>query len=149
MHYFEAHYYDRFAWNVFTDISYLMDFLKGDDVDIVLAGIELEDSVKDAAEGDKSGRIWAYLVEDEDDERASVSEKIRKYSRADKIYRDLLEIYSHKTNIRYRSEAIVNDKTDIYAFVSAAGGVGTSTIASATAIGYAKFENVLYINLAD
>lgn len=147
VHYFEAHYYDRFTWNIFTDISYLTDFLRENDVDIVLAGIEMADSVMPVAESDKSGRIWAYLVEDEDDERVFGNEKIRKYSRADKIYRDLLEIYSHKTNIRYRSKAIVNDKTDIYAFVSAAGGVGTSTIACAMALNYAKFENVLFINL--
>lgn len=147
VHYFEAHYYDRFAWNVFTEISYLTDFLSGNDVDIVLIDIELADSVRSIAESDKSGRIWAYLAEDEDDERASGSDKIRQYARADKIYRDLLELYSHKTNIRYRSGTLVDDKTDIYTFISAAGGVGTSTVACAVALNYARFENVLYINL--
>lgn len=147
VHYFDAHYYDKFTWNIFTEISYLVDFLCGNDVDIVLAGREMADSAGAAAAKDEGGRIWAYLVEDEDDKLPEGSCQIKKYARADRIYRDLLEVYSHRTSINYRNEAGANNQTDIYTFVSAAGGVGTSTIACAMALNYARFEKVLYISL--
>ena len=147
VHYFEAHYYDKFTWNIFTELSFLVDFLRGNEADIVLVGREMADSVKDMAAKDKDERVWAYLVDEEEDKLPDGSGRIRKYARADSIYRQLLDIYSHRTNIHYRSESVANSRTDIYAFVSAAGGVGTSTIACAMAQSYARFEKVLYISL--
>lgn len=144
--YFQTHYYDKFAWNIFTEESYLLTYLSTNDTDIVLIGREMESIIDKLPGGNDGEKTWAYLVEDIDDEMPSDIHQIKKYSRADKIYRDLLEVYSHKTNIHYKNAALVNNKTEIYAFVSAAGGTGTSTIASAVAENYAKFENVLYIN---
>jgi Flp pilus assembly CpaE family ATPase len=147
--YFQANYYDKFSWNVFTESSYLVDFLGKKAADIVLAGKELSDSVEKMFGGKKeSGEaIWAYLTEDMEEEVPSGMYQIEKYARADKIYRELLNLYSHKETIHYRSESMVDDKTEIYAFVSAAGGNGASTIACAMAQGCAGLEKVLYINL--
>ncbi|MBD5453556.1 MAG: AAA family ATPase [Lachnospiraceae bacterium] len=145
VHYFDAHYYDKFTWNIFTELSFLVDFLSGNEVDIVLVGKEMADLVKDEAAKDE--RIWAYLVDDEEDKLPDGSSRIRKYARADRIYRELLDIYSGRNSIHYRSESVANSRTDIYAFVSAAGGVGTSTIACAMAQSYARFEKILYISL--
>lgn len=147
VNYFMVHYYDKFTWNIFTESSYLTDFLKENDVDIVLAGKEMEEQLKTVADNDKSESIWVYLTDDEEEEIQSAGHKLEKYVRADKIYRELLELYSGKPNAQYRKGAIVNNKTDIYAVVSAAGGVGASTIACAMARRFADFENVLYINM--
>lgn len=147
VHYFEAHYYDKFTWNIFTELSFLVEFLQENEVDIVLAGREMADLIKRVDAKDKSERIWACLTEDEDEELPDGSSRIKKYARADRIYRELLDLYSQRTNIHYRSESVVNSQTDIYAFVSPAGGVGTSTIACAMARSYARFEKVLYISL--
>lgn len=145
--YFQVHYYDKFVWNVFTETTYLMDFLKNGDVDLVLLGSELRNQVDFSVLQGKEDRICAYLVDDLDENESANIHQLEKYARGDKIYRDLLELYSLKSNIHFQNAAKVNDKTEIYAFVSPAGGVGTSTIASAVAQNYAKFEKVLYINL--
>lgn len=146
-HYFQTHYYDRFIWDVVTEESFLIDYFNTNDADIVLIGEEIKIAIDEIRSKENDEKIWAYLVEDIQKETSADIHKIAKYSRADKIYRDLLELYSHKTNVRYRNAAIVNDKTEIYAFVSAAGGTGTSTVAVAMAQNYAKLEKVLYINL--
>lgn len=147
MHYFQVHYYDKFVWNIFTEASYLVDFCKNNDVDVLLLGYEMKSEVDLHSLGKKGECILAYMVEDSLIEEIKDIYQLEKYSRADKIYRDLLELYSHKANIHFRNSAVVNDKTEVYAFVSPAGGCGTSTIASAMAQNYAKFEKVLYVNL--
>lgn len=145
--YFQVHYYDKFIWNIFTEPDYLTKFLESGDVDIVLLGNELKDQVDLASLQRKGERVCAYLVDDLEERETDTIHQVEKYARGDKIYRDLLELYSLKSNIHFQNTAMVNDKTEIYAFVSPAGGVGTSTIASAAAQNYAKFEKVLYINL--
>ncbi len=152
VHYFQSHYYDKFAWNVFTEFSYLMDFLKENDADIILAGEELKNELAAIPDAVKKESVCAYLTED--DEKEVVDDggeqsvfKIEKYVRADMLYRELLDLYSKKANVHYNKGGIINDKTDIYAFVSPAGGAGCSTAACAAALGFAGFEKVLYINL--
>lgn len=146
--YFQAHYYDKFSWNVFTQVSFLMDFLEEKNVDIILFDKEMEHSVKEIVK-ENENKLWAYLVEDKDEETSMRLNKIEKYTRADNIYRQLLELYSHISNAHYHNTAIVNEKTEIYAFISSNGGCGTSTIAYAMAEHYAKYEKVLYLNLED
>lgn len=148
VHYFQEHYYDKFTWNIFTDITYLLDFCGQKDVDIVLLGEEMAREAETFSIGAGKNSVWAYLAADMEAEETGVEvQRIVKYCRADKLYRSLLELYSQKENVHYQSGTIADSKTDIYAFVSAAGGVGTSTIACAMAQSYAKFEKVLYINL--
>lgn len=145
--YCQKHYYDKFSWNIFSDFSYLKEFVEKQAVDIVLLGREMEDEAAALAEKNNGESVWMLLVNDIDDEVSRGFSQIQKYARIDRIYRDLLEAYSGKEHIHYRSTAIVNDKTLIYAFVSASGGAGTSTLAVAAAKYYARLEKVLYINL--
>lgn len=150
VHYFQSHYYDKFTWNVFTELPFLTDFLKEKDADIVLVDKELKNELEAALSGIKKESICAYLTEDKEEALNDKEQdifKIEKYLRADKLYRELLELYSKKSNAHYHKSGIINDKTDIYAFVSPAGGVGCSTAACAAAQGFARFENVLYIEL--
>lgn len=145
--YCQKHYYDKFSWNLFSDFAYLTEFVQKQSVDIVLIGREMESDAAELAKKRNNETIWVSLVDDEDDKVPEGFRKIRKYSGIDRMYRDLLEAYSEKEHIHYRSTSIVNDKTAIYAFVSASGGVGTSTLAAAVAKYYARLEKVLYINL--
>lgn len=145
--YFQKHYYDKFSWNIFSDFSYLTEFVEKQSADIILIGKEMEQPAIELVEKENDESVWMILVDDEDDMVSDGFLKLRKYARVDRIYRDLLEAYSGKEHIHYRSAAIVNDKTAIYAFIAASGGVGTSTLASAVAKYYARLEKVLYINL--
>lgn len=151
VHYFQSHYYDKFAWNVFTGFSFLMDFLKEKDADIILVGEELKSELEAVPAAVRKESICAYLAEDEDgetfDDREQSIFKIEKYLRADKLYRELLELYSKKSNIHFNKASVINDKTEIYAFVSPSGGAGCSTAACAAAQGFARYEKVLYIGL--
>lgn len=145
--YCQKHYYDKFSWNLFSDISYLAEFVERQAVDLILVGREMEEAASALAEKTGGESVWVSLVDDPDDEVPKDFSKIQKYARIDRIYRDLLEVYSGKEHIHYRSAAIANDKTTIIAFVSASGGVGTSTLAVAAAKYYARMEKVLYVNL--
>ena len=145
--YCQKHYYDKFSWNLFSDFSYLSEFVQKQSVDIALIGREMEQEAAALAEKKNNETIWVSLVDDEDDKAPEGFRKLQKYSGIDRIYRDLLEAYSATEHIHDRSAAIVNDKTAIYAFVSASGGVGASTLAAAAAKYYARLEKVLYINL--
>lgn len=147
-HYFQAHYYDKFEWNVCTRKAYLKEFLEEHkDAELVLVGREMLDEAELELLKENSGKGWACLTDEIDESLPEEINQLEKYCRADKIYRDLLELYSRQANIHYHNAAITNDKTEIYAFVSAAGGTGTSTVAAAMAHNYARFERVLYINL--
>ena len=137
--YFQVHYYDKFIWNIFTETIYLLDFLRDNDADIVLLGNELKEELDLSVLSGTGDKICAYLVEDL--KESENEHQLEKYARGDKIYRELLELYSLKSNIHFQNTATVNDKTDIYAFVAPAGGVGTVAQSSAA------LENVLYINL--
>lgn len=145
--YFQKHYYDKFSWNLFSDFSYFSEFVESQSVDIILIGREMEAAAEALAEKNNGESVWVSLVDDIDDEVPHGFFRLQKYAGIDRIYRDLLEAYSGKEHIHYRSAAIANDKTTIYAFVSASGGTGTSTLAVAAAKYYARLEKVLYINL--
>lgn len=145
--YCQKRYYDKFSWNLFSDFSYLTEFVTKQDADIILVGKEMEQAAVELAQNADNESVWISLVDDEDDVAPEGFRKLQKYVGIDRIYRNLLEAYSDKEHIHYRSTAIVNDKTAIYAFVSASGGVGTSTLAIAAALYFARLEKVLYINL--
>lgn len=143
--YFQVHYYDKFVWNVFTQTEYLKEFLKNEGADIVLVDEEVKSQQETEKWEEKGDFIFAWLVEElKEDEK---QEQILKYAKGDTIYRQLLELYSRKKSIHFQNTAAVSGKTEICAFISPAGGVGTSTIACAAAIHAAALEKVLYLNL--
>lgn len=143
--YFQVHYYDKFVWNIFTQTEYLEEFLKSEGADIVLLDEEVK-SQPGTEKWKKTGDyIFAWLVEEL--QEGEKEEQILKYAKGDAIYRELLELYSKKKTIRFQNTAAVSGKTEICAFISPAGGVGTSTIACAAAIHAAALEKVLYLNL--
>lgn len=148
VNYFNSHYYDRFQWNIYTQSVYLQQIFQSDAADLILVGEEMEPELQELDEAVRESRLWAYLVEDADGQEED-DRYMEKYRRADRIYKDLLDLYAKKEHVRYENTSIVSGKTTFIAFVSAGGGIGASTIACAAAKGISRMEKVLYLNLED
>ncbi|MDE6204044.1 MAG: hypothetical protein K2G19_11285, partial [Lachnospiraceae bacterium] len=146
VNYFNSHYYDKFQWNVYTQSEYLQHIFESDTADLILVGGEMESGLQSLDEKLRDGRLWAYLV-DEDDGQEEGIWYLAKYRRADQIYKDLLDLYARKEHARYENTSIVSGKTTFIAFISAAGGLGASTIACAAAKSFSQMEKTLYLNL--
>ncbi len=72
---------------------------------------------------------------------------ICKFQKADLIYKQILSVYSEKAS-SITGFKMSGDEGQIIAFCSASGGVGSSTMAAACAMHFAKKEHkVLYLNL--
>ncbi len=148
INYFNSHYYDKFQWNVYTQHEYLGQIFQANEVDLILVGQELEAELQKLDNVLKEGQLWAFLAEDIGEQGDGIR-YLEKYRRADQIYKDLLDLYAKKENVRYENAAIVSGKTTFIAFVSAAGGSGASTISCAAAKAFSCMEKTLYLNLED
>lgn len=148
VNYFNAYYYDKFQWNVYTQPAYLEQLFVSDKADIILVGEEMKAALQKLDKKLLMGKLWAYLtvdtVETEEGEHC-----LSKYRRADWLYRELLDLYAKREHVHYETRPIVSGKTAFITFVSAGGGTGASTIACAAAKAFAAVEKVLYINLED
>ncbi len=144
--YFNAHYYDRFSWNVYTTLDYLLHSFEPSKTDILLLGEELKGRIGSEFVESLGNCQAVYLIDRLDDESDEELYRIEKYHCAEKIYQDLLEIYSQKSSIYYANAALINSNTEIYAFIAPCGGIGTSTVALAAAKRFARTERVLYLN---
>lgn len=112
--------------------------------DIVLMNID-----KDISAELPDYLIYAYLGDSNEIDTYKGKMVINKYQRVDLIYKQLISLYSEKasSNIGFKSNAYT-DCCKI-AFVSVAGGVGTSTVAVALAMRMAKSSKAMYLNLED
>jgi len=144
--YFNTHYYDRFSWNVYTTLDYLLRSFEPSKTDILLLGEELRGKIDSEFMESLGNCLAVYLIDRLDDEIEEERYTIEKYHRAEKIYQDLLEIYSQKGTIHYANVALIDSNTEIYAFIAPCGGIGTSTAALAAAKRFARTERVLYLN---
>lgn len=144
--YFNSHYYDKFQWNVYTHSSYLYQTFQSNTAGIILVGEEMKPELEKLDETLREGRLWAYLVEDAKEQKEGIWQ-LEKYRRADRIYKDLLDLYAKRGRGPYIDTTIVSGKTTFIAFVSASGGMGASTIACAAAKALSQMEKVLYLNL--
>lgn len=149
VNYFNSHYYDKFQWNVYTQSVYLQQIFQSNTADLILIGEEMKSELQNLEEALRESQLWAYLVEEDDYQEEEGRWYLPKYRRADQIYKDLLDLYARKEHVRYENTAIVSGKTTFIAFVSAAGGMGASTIACAAAKAFSQIEKALYINLED
>ena len=146
VNYFDAHYYDKFQWNVCTQLQYMRRMVQTDKVDIILIGEEMKEEFWESDWKLLEGKLWAYLTENEGGQKDG-EWHFRKYRRADEIYRDLLDFYATKEHIQYENLSIISSKTTFITFVSVSGGNGASTIACAAAKACSQMEKVLYLNL--
>lgn len=137
-------YGDKTDVNVFTEIRYLDDYIKTHTYDVILFGAEYEQESED--------KRWAcptaVLAEQIYAKEIYSGHHIRKYQRCDRLFQDILQIYSDSGKVK---QIYDNQESDqqcrLYVFGAAAGGVGTTTIARAYAKKHALFEKVLYLDM--
>ena len=91
---------------------------------------------------------FAYFCESNSITSLYGERTIGKYQKIELIYKELLSIFSESSSYNLENTNSTDEKCNIIMFSSAAGGVGCSTLAVASAIHLAKRQKqVLYLNL--
>lgn len=140
-----AKYPDQLVIYSFTDKEVALAQLEENKIVVFLAGENFNIDTKSLP-----SRVgFAYLVDNPEIESFRSEDVVCKYQKADLIYSQILSIFSENSTISLRSK-IGGSKTEIYSFTSAAGGVGTSSIAAAFAKNLAeRGKEVLYLDLGE
>lgn len=144
--FFEREYGDKLEISHFSDVEYLMESMEEHPADFILFGEEFEENALSYA--NKLSCTWAVLINQmyETDNDSFI--RIAKYQRADRLYKAILDAYSQGSKVkRLGSLNKDNEKTKVYVFLAAGGGVGTTTIARAYARKCAVYEKALYLDL--
>jgi len=144
--FFEREYGEKMEVSFFSDIQYLQESGKCRTADVVLAGEEFEKET--AAVSRNMPWVWAVLADQMYEGGNDETVRIAKYQRADLLYKAILDLYSQGGRVR-RFVAPDNDGNGcrVYGFLSAGGGVGTTTVARAYAAKCASYEKVLYLDM--
>ncbi len=143
---FEREYGEKMEISVFSDIRYFQESEKSRSTDVVLFGEEFEKEA--VAVSRNMPWVWAVLAaqiyEDGNDDVV----RIAKYQRVDMLYKAILDLYSQGGRVRRFSDLNNNGNAcRVYGFLSAGGGVGTTTVARAYAAKCALYEKVLYLDM--
>ena len=141
---FDSMFSDKLQVSYFSDFDLAIEKINnGLKSDVIL----LDTNYKSLVEKIKSKTVIAYFSDLNEVDTYNGLPCISKYQRVDLIYRDVLRLFSEKSNsqITYKIESESN--CFVTAVVSASGGVGSSTVASALAK-YKRRENknVVYLN---
>ncbi len=138
---FSAKYESRLEIYSYTDPDMALNSLESIRADVFLANERYEIPVKDLP-----GRCgFAYFVEENGLETFRGQTAVCKYQRADLIYNQILSIYSEKAEGSMKGGS---GTAEMFWFTSAGGGCGSSSMAAAAAISFAKKGNkVLYLGL--
>ncbi len=140
---FNNKYADELEIYSFTDLDAASACLEEKKIDVFLASdnFKIESNMLPKRCG------FAYLVESLDISFVDKHKAICKFQKGELIYKQILSIYSeHIPNIS-GAAAIENGAMKTIVFTSPCGGVGTSTVAAASAIALANAgQRVLYLN---
>lgn len=144
--FFEREYGEKMEISFFSEVQFLKESEKCRNSDVVLFGEEFE---KDAATVSRDMPwVWAVLAEQIYEEGNDDIVRIAKYQRADLLYKAILDFYSQGGRVRHFAHSNNNGNTcRVYGFLSAGGGVGTTTVARAYAAKCAPYEKVLYLDM--
>ena len=141
---FNVRYADKLEVYSFTTYEGAMEALDTKRIDVLLA----DDSFEIDEESLPRRCGFAYLVDSAGIESVRDCVAICKFQKADLIYKQILGVYSEKAESISKLSSQVDEDCSVIAFMSPAGGVGTSSIAAACA---RRFEghgvNVFYLNL--
>ena len=141
----DTEYADKLETYYFSDINFVTDSLKnGEKYDVILADTSFD--VVDERFLKKS--VFAFFSDSNDIETYKDKPCIGKYQKVDVIFREILRLYSEQANNNVVFKSSDNSGCSVISVVSAAGGVGSSTIAAAIALHKQQSgANVIYINL--
>lgn len=141
---FQARYADKLEVFSFTEKDTAIQYLGSARIDVFLAGESFQ--VMEAEIPSACG--FAYLVEEGDIKTFRGAEAVNKFQKIEMIYRRILGIFSEKTAAVTGVNLNGGNECRIMAFLSAAGGTGSSTASAACAMNFAqKGKRVLYLNL--
>lgn len=140
---FNVKYADKLEIYAFTDRDIALQSLREKKFDVFLANETFD--IEETEIPSNCG--FAYLVETADIETVKDVVAVCKFQRAEQIYRQVLGLFSEKaaavTGVHMSGEG-----SKVLAFVSAAGGTGSSVAAAACAMNFAqKGKKTLYLNL--
>lgn len=145
--FWDKHYKDKVEVGVFFEREYLDKYLENHNLDFILFGDEWKRDVEARTE---QYPAYAYLVDEIlYNEGESRSREIKRYQRADAIYRDLIEAYAAYGQIRKESHSAPGQKgkTGLHVFCAPGNGAGASSIAEVYARRCAQSERVLKLNM--
>lgn len=140
---FSTKYADKFEIYSFTDKDMAIATLGTARIDVLVASDAFDIDV--TALPARCG--FAYFVDSADIDHVNEQRAICKFQKADLIYKQILSVYSEKagsvSGLKFGDES-----AKVFAFCSACGGVGTSSMAAAAAVYFAaKNHKTLYLNL--
>ena len=139
---FSVKYADKLEIYSFTDKKVALASLKMSQVDVFVVSdrFEVEQQLvpKNCA--------FAYLVDVPGVDTVRDATAIFKFQKADLLYKQVLSLYSEQAG--YMTSLIGEGLSSTIAFVSAGGGVGSSSMAAACALNFTQRGlNTLYLNL--
>jgi len=136
-------YSDKFEIYSFTDEKIAVETIAQSRIEVLIAS----DSFKIDVKALPSNCGFAYLVNSADIEMLDDQRVISKFQKIDMIYKQILSIYSENAGA-ISGLKIGDDSTRVIFFSSPNGGTGTSSVAAACALSYAKQgKKALYLNL--
>lgn len=138
-------YADKLEVYFFTDVKVATEKItsKRNFADVVLCGVEFEVDPKIFSKNS----AFAYFCDASDVESYNGCKAVGKYQRIDKIYKEILGLYSENANNTLVYKGKGNSNCNVIVFLSASGGVGTSTVAVSCAMRCCKNgQKALYLN---
>ncbi len=140
---FNVKYADKLETFIFTDREYALGSLREKKIDVFLADETFDVEMTQLP----SNCGFAYLVDTTDIEKVKDAAAVCKFQKAETIYRQILGMFSEKTAAVVGAH-MEGEGAKTLAFVSAAGGTGSSVAAAACAMHFAqKGKKALYLNL--
>jgi cellulose biosynthesis protein BcsQ len=140
--YYAANYDTRLELYCFTGMEQAMKSLTENKVQVFLASTE---GAVDFAQV-PARCAFAWLIDSSTADEYQGKRAVLKYQKLESIYSEILDIYSEK--MPHGTVKADEGAVEIVAFVSAAGGVGCSTVSAACAAFLARRgRRVLYLNL--
>ncbi len=144
MNYFDKEFGDTTDMIAFSDIEQAISH--STEADILIADEQFEDEIWNAIRN-RSVACLSVLLAEKLYETSKDMPVLFKYQRADVLYKELLELYTERGNVRVSQRRVEDSGCKTYVFLSPYGGVGTTTIAKAFAKKNAIYDKVLYLNL--
>lgn len=140
---FNSKYADKLEIYSFTNLKVALTEIMNSKINVLISGDSFDVDVSQLP----SSCGFAYFSDSASIETIKEHQTIFKFQKAELIYKEILGIYSEASN--YISGIKMDDNVSkVITFVSASGGVGSSTLAASCAVYMAKCgKKVLYLNL--
>jgi cellulose biosynthesis protein BcsQ len=142
--YFAEKYADKIVAYIFTDLDVALTNLELNHINVFLLNYEFE------SEDIKVNKniVVGYLTETTDTVSYDDRPVVFKYQKIELIYKNIVDLYALAVPEAAGGKLLSDSDTAIITFVSASGGVGSSSCAVACAKNFAmRGKKILYLNL--